>query len=81
MKVEYNERGNFNHIIAEDGMVITDYIVGSDIMEYTSSKELYCPANTDLSAYYEITDAEDEQYLKEQEDRIRELNSKEDENI
>lgn len=68
MKVEHNEKFNFNHIIAEDGMVITDYVDGMDILDYSSSKEMYCPTSVDLTKYYEITDAEDLEYRKLQEE-------------
>lgn len=73
MKVEYNEKFNFNHIIAEDGMVITDYVDGMDILEYSSSKEMYCPASVDLTKYYEITDAEDLEYRKLQEEAFEKV--------
>lgn len=67
-------------LMSDEGMKLTDWNK-EDILEYSSCSMLVTGLNTDLSAYYEITDAEDEQYLKQQEDRIRELNSKEDENI
>lgn len=66
MKVFYNEQYNFNHLQAEEDMVITDFVVGSDILNYSSFKQAYCPANADLTAYYEITDAMDAEYKQQQ---------------
>ena len=71
MKIDYNEKFNFNHIVAEDGMVITDYVDGMDILEYTSSKEMYCPVSVDLTRYYEITDEEDARLRKLQEETVK----------
>lgn len=77
MKVEYNEKFNFNHITAEEGMVITNYAEGQDILEYTSSKEMYCPTSVDLSAYYEISDEKDAEYKVLQEKAIEEQRKEE----
>lgn len=65
MKIEYNEKLNYNHIIPEDGMVITDWD-GEDILCYSSIRELYCPKNADLSGYYEIPEEEDAKYMQQQ---------------
>lgn len=70
MKIEFNEKFNFNHITAEEGMVITDWNK-EDIKEYNSSKEMYAPASRDLSAFYEITDAEDAKYVEERDAAFR----------
>lgn len=67
MKVIYNEQYNFNHLQAEEDMVITDYVKGDDILNYSSFKQAYCPVSVDLTAYYEITDAEDAEYKRLQE--------------
>lgn len=73
MKTEYNEKFNFNHITAEEGMVITNYAEGQDILEYTSSKEMYCPTSVVLSGYYEISDEKDAEYKELQEMAIAQL--------
>lgn len=65
MRVEYNEKFNFNHITAEEGMVITDWN-GEDIKEYSSAKEMYCPITADLSRYYEVSDAQDAENMEAQ---------------
>ena len=75
MKVEYNERFNFNHITAEDGMVITDWN-GEDIKEYSSAKEMYCPVTVDLSRYYEISEAQDAEYMEMQQKAIEDMRLK-----
>ena len=62
MKIIYTERLRFNHIIAEDGMVIIDFIEGLRYKEYESFKEGYFPEYVDLSHYYEITEEKDAEY-------------------
>jgi hypothetical protein len=62
MKLIYTERLRFNHIIAEDGMVITDFIEGLPYKEYDSFREGYFPETVDLSHYYEITEEKDAEY-------------------
>lgn len=71
MRIEYNEKFNFNHITAEDGMVMTDWDK-KDVKEYNSAKEMYCPVTVDLSPYYEISDEMDAEYKEAQEKIIRE---------
>lgn len=73
MKVVYNEQYNFNHLQAEEDMVITDYVEGTDIIDYSSFKQAYCPVTVDLSIYYEITDVKDAEYKALQEKAIEEL--------
>lgn len=72
MVIEFNEKYNFNHIIAASGMVITDYTEDKNILDYSSSKEMYCPVSVDLSVYYEITDEMDAEYRDAQEKAIKE---------
>lgn len=71
MKIEYNEKYNFNHITADEGMVITDWDK-NDIKDYTSAKEMYCPVTVDLSLLYEISDEMDAEYKELQERAIME---------
>lgn len=72
MRIEYNEKFNFNHITAEEGMVITDYTEDKNIIDYSSSKEMYAPVNVDLSVYFEISDEMDAEYKAAQEKAIEE---------
>lgn len=44
----------------------------NDIKDYVSAKEMYCPANTNLSLLYEISDEVDAEYKNEQEKAIKE---------
>ena len=53
-------------LMSDEGMKLTDWNK-ENILEYFSCSMLVTGLDTDLSVYYEITDAEDEQYLKEQE--------------
>lgn len=74
MKLIYTERLRFNHIIAEDGMVITDFIEGLPYKEYESFKEGYFPEYVDLSHYYEITKEKDAEYKALQVEEMAEEN-------
>ena len=74
MKLIYTERLRFNHIIAEDGMVITDFIEGLPYKEYESFKEGYFPEYVDLSHYYEITEEKDAEYKALQVEEMAEEN-------
>ena len=76
MRIEYNEKFNFNHITAEEGMVITDYTEDKNIIDYSSSKEMYAPVNVDLSVYFEISDEMDAEYKVAQEKAIEEEREK-----
>ena len=64
---------NRKMLMADEGMKLTDWN-GENIMDYSSCTMLVTPLHTDLSMYYEITDEQDAEYLKEQEERINELN-------
>ena len=55
----------FIEITTNDGYVMTDWN-GENILEYSSAKQLVCPVNYDYSAYYTVTDEENERLLKEQ---------------
>lgn len=74
MKLIYTERLRFNHIIAEDGMVITDFIEGLPYKEYESFREGYFPEYVDLSHYYEITEEKDAEYKTLQVEEMAEEN-------
>lgn len=74
MKLIYTERLRFNHIIAEDDMVITDFIEGLPYKEYESFKEGYFPEYVDLSHYYEITEEKDAEYKALQVEEMAEEN-------
>lgn len=74
MKLIYTERLRFNHIIADDGMVITDFIEGLPYKEYDSFREGYFPETVDLSHYYEITEEKDAEYKALQVEEMAEEN-------
>lgn len=73
MKIYYNEQYNFNHLQAEEDMVITDYKEGMDILNYSSFKQAYCPMSVDLNRYYEIDDAEDLRYKALQAEAVEKM--------
>lgn len=73
MITEKNDTYNFYKLTAEDGMVITDWKDGDDIMEYNSAKLIYCPLSIDITKYRELTDAQDEELKKQQEEKRKEL--------
>ena len=66
MKTEFNEKYNFYHILADEGLVVTDWN-GEDIKEYSSATELYCPPFVDLSGFYEVSVESDAKYREAQE--------------
>ena len=76
MKIEFNEKLNCNHILPENGMVVTDWDK-EDILTYSSCKELYCPKDADLSGYYEIPEEEDEKYVQQQIEILMEIEKRE----
>lgn len=71
MKVQYNEKFNFNHITAEENMVFTDWD-GKDIRTYSSTTEMYCPVTVDLSLFYEVSFEDDKMYKEQQEEAFKE---------
>lgn len=66
MTKEFNEQYNYWHLKSDEGMVITSWNEGDDILDYTSSREMYCPVNTDFSRYHEIPETDDAAYLEQQ---------------
>lgn len=66
------ETDKFIEITANDGYVMTDWD-GNDILNYTSTKQLICPVNYDYGAYYTITDEQDAEYKRLQEQTINEM--------
>lgn len=73
MLIERNDELKFNKLIATEGMVITDFKDGDDILEYNSSKLIYCPLSINLDKYREISDNEDMLLREQQEQRIKEI--------
>ena len=72
MKIETTDK--YIKVSAEDDFVLTYFKEGDDILNYTFAKVMYAPLNADLSELREITEEESERLLKEQEEKIKELN-------
>ena len=70
---EYNEKCNFWILRCPEGCKITSWNEGDDILEYSSFEQAYCPQNADLDIYHCISGEEDEKHMKEQQDKIREI--------
>lgn len=73
MTTDYNKERRFIHLLADEEKVITDFKEGGDILNYHSSKSIYCPMTTDVSRYYEIDDAKDAEYRTLQERAVDEM--------
>lgn len=71
MKIEKLEK--FLKVSAEEGMYITSFVDGNNIIDYTSFRILFAPFNIDLTPYREITEEENEKYSMEQLEKIKEM--------
>lgn len=69
------ETDRFIEITANEGYVMTDWD-GNDILDYTSTKQLICPKGYNYTAYYTVTDEQDERLLNEQMIEIERINGK-----
>jgi hypothetical protein len=59
--------------IADEGMVLTEWKEGDDILNFSYAKMVICPLNRECN-WREITQEECDRLEKEQEERIKELN-------
>lgn len=73
MKTEYDKERNFIRLQADKGMVVTDYVEGSDIINYHSSKSFICSIKSNIKRYYEITEEKDAEYKKQREEAVTEM--------
>ena len=60
-------------IKADDGMVLTEWQNGDDILNYSYSTKQYSPLTYDITKLREITQEESDRLSKEQEEKIKEL--------
>lgn len=74
---EYNEKYNFWVLKCSEGCKITSWNEGDDILDYSSFEIAYCPQNADFSIYHCVSIEDDERYMKEQEERIKEKEEEE----
>ena len=60
-------------IKADDGMVLTEWKDGDDILNYAYAKKQYSPLTYDITKLREITQEESDKLSKEQEEKRKEL--------
>ena len=60
-------------IKADDGMVLTEWQNGDNILNYAYATKQYSPLTYDITKLREITQEESDRLVKEQEERIKEL--------
>ena len=66
MKVD-NHNDKYLIITSEEGMMLTEWAEGTDIILYSATAKQFSPLNYDTSKLREITIAEHTELLKEQE--------------
>ena len=66
-------KATYQIIKADDGMVLTEWKDGDNILNYTYATKQYSPLNYDITKLREITQEESDKLSKEQEEKIKEL--------
>ena len=66
-------KATYQIIKADDGMVLTEWQNGDDILNYSYSTKQYSPLTYDITKLREITQEESDKLVKEQEEKIKEL--------
>ena len=66
-------KATYQIIKADDGMVLTEWKDGDDILNYAYAKKQYSPLAYDITKLREITQEESDKLVKEQEEKIKEL--------
>ena len=67
------QKATYQIIKADDGMVLTEWQNGDDILNYSYSTKQYSPLTYDITKLKEITQEESDRLAKEQEEKIKEL--------
>ena len=65
-------KATYQIIKADDGMVLTEWQNGDDILNYSYSTKQYSPLTYDITKLREITQEESDRLVKEQEEKIKE---------
>ena len=65
-------KATYQIIKADDGMVLTEWQNGDDILNYSYSTKQYSPITYDITKLREITQEESDRLVKEQEEKIKE---------
>ena len=71
MTIETKEA--YKIIKADDGMVLTEWKDGDNILNYAYASKQYSPLTYDITKLREITQEESDKLAKEQEEKIKEL--------
>ena len=66
-------KATYQIIKADDGMVLTEWQDGDNILNYSYSTKQYSPLTYDITKLREITQEESDRLAKEQEEKIKEL--------
>ena len=66
-------KATYQIINADDGMVLTQWQNGDDILNYSYATKQYSPLTYDITKLREITLEESDRLAKEQEEKIKEL--------
>ena len=66
-------KATYQIIKADDGMVLTEWQNGDDILNYSYATKQYSPLTYDITKLREITQEESDRLAKEQEEKIKEL--------
>ena len=67
------QKTTYQIIKADDGMVLTEWQNGDDILNYSYAIKQYSPLTYDTTKLREITQEESDKLAKEQEQKIKEL--------
>ena len=66
-------KSTYQIIKADDGMVLTEWQNGDNILNYSYATKQYSPLTYDITKLREITQEESDRLAKEQEEKIKEL--------
>ena len=66
-------KATYQIIKADDGMVLTEWKDGDNILNYAYASKQYSPLTYDITKLREITQEESDKLAKEQEEKIKEL--------
>ena len=65
-------KSTYQIIKADDGMVLTEWQNGDDILNYAYATKQYSPLTYDITKLREITQEESDRLVKKQEEKIKE---------
>ena len=66
-------KATYQIIKADDGMVLTEWKDGDNILNYAYASKQYSPLTYDITKLREITQEESDKLVKEQEEKLKEL--------